>query len=262
TIPSLFITWTGPEFVEVYDDVLRVIEFVRPGLVVVDSFFTPGHDAVRQLQMNHVVLSPTSIRDFITIDQPRGEAFWKFPITASEFPYPLPWHLIPSNILIWARLMSVMIPSCFFGRIHELTAYRKSHGIDNPVHPLQSLTQGSSILIASAPAIEYPIVIPPSIVPCGPILAEPRSLDAVDPDLASWLASAPTVLINLGSHVQYDKEKATNFARMITHVLGQTDLQILWKFNRKGIDYSTDFFHVLNVEVAGPRLRMVCYCEG
>lgn len=79
-IPSLFIPWTGPEFVDIYDDVVRVIESVRPDLVVVDSFFTPGHDAVRQLQMNHVVLSPNSIRDFITIDQPRGEAFWKFPV--------------------------------------------------------------------------------------------------------------------------------------------------------------------------------------
>lgn len=79
-IPSLFIPWTGPEFVDIYDDVVRVIKSVRPGLVVVDSFFTPGHDAVRQLQINHVVLSPNSIRDFITIDQPRGEAFWKFPM--------------------------------------------------------------------------------------------------------------------------------------------------------------------------------------
>lgn len=135
--------------------------------------------------------------------------------------------------------------------------YRKSHGIDDPVHPLQSLTQGSTILVASAPEIEYPMVIPSSIIPCGPILPEPASLDAVDPGLASWLASARTVVINLGSHVQYDREKATNFARMVVYVLAQTDLQILWKFNRNGIDYSTDFLSFLDTELAGCRLRKV-----
>lgn len=181
---------------------------------------------------------------------------------ATGFPYPLPWHLIPSNLLVWARLLSLVVPSCYFGRIHELTAYRKAHGIDDPVHPLQSLTQGSTILVASAPEIEYPMVIPSSIVPCGPILPEPGLLDAIDPGLASWLASARTVVINLGSHVQYDKEKAINFVRMVTHVLAQTDLQILWKFNRNGIDYSTDFLSALDTEIAGRRLRIVDWIPG
>lgn len=79
-MPILYVPWNGSEYSEIYKDIIRVIEDVDPGLVVVDTMFTPAHDAVRQLQQEHVLLSPNSLRDFSTARQPRGELFWKFPM--------------------------------------------------------------------------------------------------------------------------------------------------------------------------------------
>jgi hypothetical protein len=180
----------------------------------------------------------------------------------SAFPYPLPWHLIPSNFLVWARMFSNIIFSFYFGRMQELTAYRKSHGIQDPVDLLHPIMGTSTMLIASSPEIEYPMVIPPNVLPCGPIVSQPESLSAVDPDLASWLASCSTVLVNLGSHAEYDYEKVQRFARMVISVLARSDVQILWKIDRSTAEFPSDHLSVLEHDITHRRLRIVDWIPG
>lgn len=176
----------------------------------------------------------------------------------SAFPFPLPWYLIPSNLAVWTRLLVTLFSSSFFGHLHELTTYRQSHGVDNPVNPHTSLTQESTLLVASAPELEYPMIIPPNLIPCGPIVLDSPPQSNLDPDFLPWLESAPTVLINLGSHVMYDEERAVEFSRMINLLLSRSHVQVLWKFNKDTADnYSDDFLSTISPYIQSARLRIL-----
>jgi UDP:flavonoid glycosyltransferase YjiC (YdhE family) len=159
-------------------------------------------------------------------------------------------------------MFSNIISSFYFGRIHELTAYRKSHGIQDPVDLLHPIMGTSTMLIASSPEIEYPMVIPSNVLPCGPIVSKPEPLSTVDADLASWLAAAPTVLVNLGSHAEYDSEKVQRFARMVTNVLAHSDVQILWKLDRNTAEFPSDRLSGLEHVITHRRLRIVDWIPG
>lgn len=181
----------------------------------------------------------------------------------SAFPFPLPWYLIPSNLALWARLLVTLFSSSLFGHIHELTTYRQSHGIDNPVNPRTSLTQESTLLVASSPELEYPMIIPPNIIPCGPIVLDSQPHSGLDRAFLSWIESVPTVLINLGNHVTYDKRRAVEFVRMVDLLLSRSNVQVLWKFNKsKGDNYSDDFLASVSPHIQSTRLRILSWIPG
>lgn len=159
-------------------------------------------------------------------------------------------------------MLSIIIYSTTFGHLRELTTYRQAHGIDNPINLHTSLTQESTLLVASVPEIEYPMIIPSNIIPCGPIVSGPTSQPDLDPGFLAWIESAPTVVINLGSHLRYDKGRAVEIARMIDHLLSQVDVQVLWKFNKEiGANYSDDFLSVLSRH-SPTRLRILNWIPG
>lgn len=70
-----------------------------------------------------------------------------------------------------------------------------------------------------------------------------------------WLQRAPTVLINLGSSVNYDEKSATEMARAIQELLKNSSIQVLWKFNKRR-EYSDVFLEDLKELMAHQRLRL------
>jgi hypothetical protein len=71
--------WSAPEYLDIYKDILRVLDEVDPIVVAVDPLFGPGLDAVRAHGRNHVVISPNSLKDNFGSMQPWGSFFWKYP---------------------------------------------------------------------------------------------------------------------------------------------------------------------------------------
>lgn len=67
---------------------------------------------------------------------------------------------------------------------------------------ITSATEGAMI------PVDY---LPPNVTCAGPILLSGTPAAQQDPELAAWLKRAPTVLINLGSHlaVSYDIVQTT-----------------------------------------------------
>jgi hypothetical protein len=70
-------------------------------------------------------------------------------------------------------------------------------------------------------------------------------LKEVDPALAAWLGRAPTVYVNLGTHMLLDEGMAVEMATALRIALDAVEavlwrdsklkgLQMLWKLNRKG----------------------------
>jgi hypothetical protein len=124
----------------------------------------------------------------------------------------------------------------FTPTIAQKKAYIKEKGIPNPadvftVYRPHDLTWIS----ASSVDIDFPLtIIPENVVPCGPIAVSTAPASQQDPELATWIARAPTVLINLGSHVDFDRVGALEMAGAINILLtNHTDIQVLWKVNER-----------------------------
>jgi hypothetical protein len=71
--------WIGPEYVQHYHNVLKIITELDPAFVVVDPLFSPAVDAVRSLNRSHAILSPNSFKDIFAAQQPMGRALWHYP---------------------------------------------------------------------------------------------------------------------------------------------------------------------------------------
>jgi hypothetical protein len=93
------------------------------------------------------------------------------------------------------------------------------------------------------------------VVTCGPIFRSSAPAVDQDPELAAWLTQAPTVLINLGSAVDYSADSARELLPAIETLLENSKVQVLWKFNKRG-EYSNNIFLEVSKEIKHGRLRV------
>ncbi|KAK3378916.1 glycosyltransferase family 1 protein [Lasiosphaeria ovina] len=76
--------------------------------------------------------------------------------------------------------------------------------------------------------VEFPLrVIPDHIIPCGPMIRPAKPVAKADPALATWLARGPTLYINLGTHMQFREEFATEMATAIRIIIDHAR-SVLW----------------------------------
>lgn len=174
----------------------------------------------------------------------------------SGFPYPVPWSKIPANIFMNIRFI---ISVLFTPELKEKKAYLKTKGIANPNDFFTVYNEHMTWICSSSVHSDFPItVVPENVKACGPIYLATASAEQQDPELAAWLVQAPTVLINLGSVTDYNELRATEMAKAIEVLLQKTDVQVLWKFNKrvysdKRAAFTSDFLGPLKTN---PRLRM------
>jgi hypothetical protein len=170
--------------------------------------------------------------------------------------------MIPANIYMILRLAY----SVYFNPIiAKKKAYLKEKNLPNPAD-LFTVYRPNDLTWISAGSLDldFPLpFVPENVIPCGPIILSTAPASQQDPDLAIWIMRAPTVLINLGSHVDYDRASAVEMAGAIKTLLtNNTDVQVLWKFNKRKfaegnhIDFSDEFLDQLEEEVTGGRLRL------
>jgi hypothetical protein len=179
---------------------------------------------------------------------------------ASALPYPIPWYLVPLNVYF---ILYIIMYMKLFNPTKALATYIKSE-VGAELLTLSRLNQspppGVKYLVANQPELEFPIRIPPHILPCGPIIRPATPVTSSDPDLARWLAKGPTMYVNLGTQVQTTEWDALEIARALKQVLIKAgthkdvwmrDVQVLWKLNKRG-NYST---------AAGSRIHNILGCE-
>jgi hypothetical protein len=139
--------------------------------------------------------------------------------------------------------------------------YLKENGLSNPIDLFSIYDPDIVWITQSSRDADFPVsVIPDNIKPCGPMLLSTASAAQQDPELASWLDRAPTVLINLGSMFDYDEQRAIAMVGAIKTLLEQTDVQVLWKFNKREYhipvaEFAEDFLSTVS-QYLGSRLRV------
>ena len=165
----------------------------------------------------------------------------------------MPWHLIPANIYLTLRLAYSVT---WTPELSRKKAFLKENGIANPLDFFSVYNKDLVWLTQSSLDADFPMsIIPSNVVACGPIFLSTAPAVDQDKELAAWLQNAPTVLINLGSSVNYDEKAAAEMARAIKELLETSDVQVLWKFNKRR-EFPDSFLAELQEFIAQRRLRL------
>lgn len=100
---------------------------------------------------------------------------------------------------------------------------------------------GVKILVSSLPELDFPLLIPDYVIPCGPILRDASPISESDPALEDWLSRGPTIYLNLGSICPVAEDQAIELASALKIVLDKLrvqpkaqNFQVLWKLKRLG----------------------------
>ncbi|KAL1879697.1 hypothetical protein VTK73DRAFT_6872 [Phialemonium thermophilum] len=226
--------WSGPEYVEIFESVVDIIEDVNPDIIAVDPILSQALTACRHLGRKFVVLSPNTIKEFSIAAQPWGEALWRYPCVGCAFPFPMPLYYVPFNILL---VFFIIIATLLDPHRRQIRRYFHAHARGTPQQliTLNDLAVGrgaaAKILVANLPGLEFPLrYIPEYIIPCGPMLRPARPIEQADPGLAGWFRRStngksnggdisPVIYINLGTHFRMEEEVAVEMATALRIVL-------------------------------------------
>lgn len=146
--------------------------------------------------------------------------------------------------------------------LKEVLEYRRSCGLSGRIPSIFEGFGDADIVLPSTPDIELPYVVPERVTGCGPILPPVVPIAKSHPELEAWLQRAPTVLVNLGSHIIFDEPFALKFATALRVLLDRRpDIQILWKLKTQGDTWDSLFskegaFQIIAKEIADGRVRI------
>lgn len=176
---------------------------------------------------------------------------------ASGFKFPVPLRNIPMNFLINVRLIYGSISMPF---LREKKAAFLERGIRNPVDFLGMHRNDVPWITMNTEGAAVPVDVVPANVTCaGPIVLDAAPAADQDPEMAGWLKKAPTVIINLGSLVKYDEQRAFAMSTAIADVLTKSNVQIIWKFKKLTASVSDDYLTRLAPFVENGRLRIISW---
>ncbi|KAJ5520442.1 UDP-glucuronosyl/UDP-glucosyltransferase [Penicillium fimorum] len=218
--------WKPDEYIQSYWSSLEILKDVRPVVVVADPLLHLGLDAARSVDTRIVLLWPVPLKDVVVTVQPKAGIFWKYPLTGSGYPYPLPWSLILANIyMVFCFGLIVRLGK----PIRDILNIRKKAGIRTEFPHVAPYCKDHLHLSPSFREMDYPLYVPDNVISCGPILRASSALIESDPALDSWLKES-TILICLGSHVQAPESDAMQMTMAIQGVLSEfPNMQVLWK---------------------------------
>ncbi|KAK1836831.1 hypothetical protein QBC39DRAFT_295915 [Podospora conica] len=268
---KVMLPWTGPEFVEIMKSVMDIVDDVQPDVIAVDPAFSPALTALRYTGAKFMVLSPNTIKDFVMPLQPNGEALWKYPCIGAPFPFPVPRHQIPSNILL---VLIALLTAAFFDSHRRAVQSHVSHRLPGAqlttLNDLSLKHLGLRFLVANLPEIEFPLSapIPPSITRGGPILRPTPPLSSTSPPLSTFLHTAPTVYINLGTHLTFTEPAAFELATALRILfdacttITKPNLQALWKLPRHPNFDPARIHALLAPELDAGRVRIVEWLDA
>lgn len=77
-VVSLVFVFFSAAYMQVFDSIRKIIEELKPGIVVVDYLLNPGFDACRALNQEFVVNSPNPPLDVVRPHLPWLTGFWRF----------------------------------------------------------------------------------------------------------------------------------------------------------------------------------------
>ncbi|KAF7541495.1 hypothetical protein G7054_g581 [Neopestalotiopsis clavispora] len=214
------------QYLSLFDWSASLTKEINPELVVVDPILLPVHDMARTLRQRYAVIHPWTVATGLIPQQPWFAAWWKYPAFSTGFNYPVPWSQIPENIYChWVANKCLTHP-----QVQALNRARHAHGIQGDLGSFTPWVNDVPQITPSLPAADLPMIFPPNVHDCGPILVASPPIESSDPELLEWLQKKPTVLVSLGTHFEAYAETVREQALGLRILLeARPDVQVLWK---------------------------------
>ncbi|KAF5367769.1 hypothetical protein D9758_009823 [Tetrapyrgos nigripes] len=256
-LENLLFPWTAEEYHQQLLVIQGIVERVSPGMVILESSFKGPFDVCKKLGQRCVVLTPNSPKDFFGMTQPFLKGFWKYPVSSSGFPYPVPFTRIPANIYLNLRLILQYVTS---STVKSYNKMRKDvHGLTQAL--IGQPSRDIPFIFPAFPETEFPgFVFPPNVLLCGPIVLPSAPVEVCDPETSRWLnrPGMKTVLVNLGSHVLSNIEHIRELGGGLRILLSKfNDVQVLWKVMEDG-----EIQDVLAQVVDPEKIKIVSWLEA
>lgn len=259
-LPYYVAEWSGPEYMELYDSCVEIIQDLNAHAIVIEYFLSQAIDACRFLHFIAVraLTGIFDIQDIIGRIQPYGSIFWKYPVMSSGIPYPMSWYHIPKNAFLTCAMVYFMFSS---PKIQELVQYRQKLGLNNTIPMFEPYMADAHYLCPATPQTDFPCVVPDNVTLCGPILVPAVPVEEEDPELASWLDRGPTMLVNLGTHAVFDEDNTCQIATALHILLGHDRyVQVIWKLKAHD-DVQTSLRDILGIYMEKGRVRIVDWLD-
>jgi hypothetical protein len=93
------VPWSGPEYFNIYEELLSIIQEVDPAVIGLDPLFGPGIDATRFLNRRHAIVSPNALKDNFAQMQASASGLWKYPAAGSGYRKPEMLNNIERNMM-------------------------------------------------------------------------------------------------------------------------------------------------------------------
>jgi hypothetical protein len=147
-------------------------------------------------------------------------------------------------------------------RVEKYLAEKTGATLRTPLDLIENRAPDLKILTSTFPELDFPLIIPEHVIPCGPILRNASSSLAVaDPELENWLARGPTIYLNLGTICQVTEDQAAELALALKTVLDTLEkerqpknFQVLWKIKKLG-EYNVSEPGCKVEKILGERIR-------
>ncbi|KAJ5692625.1 hypothetical protein N7462_002048 [Penicillium macrosclerotiorum] len=250
--------WRPSEYENAYRSCLEILENVRPDIVVVDPILHVGLDACRTAKSRVVVLWPVPLKDVVITIQPKAGILWKYPMTGSGYPFPVPWKFLLQNIYLVFRAVGAL---AFGKQVPDDSSLGEKVEGRSPFPLVNAYSKESLSLTPSFPEMDFPLLVPDNVVSCGPIIRQCQNLSEIDPEMDAWLKK-PTIFINLGSHVKFTESVAIEMAKGIKHALAKRpEMQVLWKL-RYEWESSVSFQMVLGSLITSGSVKVVPWIQS
>ncbi|GAB0136192.1 hypothetical protein EsDP_00004504 [Epichloe bromicola] len=252
---KLFLPYDAEDVSVVIFSVLDIIRQVAPDLVVVDGLMAPALTAVYHDRIPFTCLSPNSIKDVSGGYQPHKVA--RFPA-------------ILKNIFFTYFAIYRFVADHRRKEVEQRVLREHQIKLRTAVDLLADRPHELKILVSASPETDFPhLVIPPYVVPCGPIVLKSNPIASESSELRTWLKQRPTIYVNLGTQYQWDQERMREFAQALRILFENTkqEMQCLWKLrayqqcppSEKSDQEAHD---ILGVYLKEDRVRMVDWLDA
>lgn len=154
----------------------------------------------------------------------------------SGIPFPISWSNAVTNLRTFYHLIKGFVTNVKYDKFRK---YRAANGFKGPT-PLEALYHPEVLFITPSIAeLDFPFTNLPNVHLCGPLVLDAKPVEEVEPKLAEFLSKGPTILINLGSHLEYDENDVRGVLIGLTSGLPQTH-QAIWK-----LPHADKFKHIV-----------------